>query len=108
MRIVSSFFVVALLLGWGSIAVADPPGGWTKYCTKCHGDDGKGKTKMGERLKVSDVTTAEWQDKRKDADIKKSVREGNAEKKQPAFGTDKLSDSELDEVVKFMRSLRKP
>src|SRR5438552_3953389 len=31
-------------------------------CTKCHGDDGKGQTKMGQKLQVRDYTDAKVQD----------------------------------------------
>jgi mono/diheme cytochrome c family protein len=97
----------AVLLGctlaW--TASAAPPDKW-KACAKCHGDDGKGKTKMGEKLKVGDMTTAEWQDKHKDAEMKKVTREGNPKVKMPASGPDKLTDAEIDELIKFIRTLR--
>jgi len=90
-----------------SSARATPPEKWTKYCAKCHGDDGVGKTKMGEKLKVGDMTTADWQAKRKDGEMKKVVRAGNPKVKQPAFGPDKLTDAEIEELVKYIRSLKK-
>ena len=88
-----------------SPARAAPPGKWTKYCAKCHGDDGKGKTKMGEKLKVGDMTTAEWQGKRKDAQMKKTTRAGDPKVKMPASGPDKLTDAEIEELVKYIRGL---
>ncbi len=87
-------------------AGAAPPAPWTKICAKCHGEDGVGKTKMGEKLKVKDLTAPEWQDSKTDADIKKQVREGT-KGKMTAVGPDKLSDVELDEIVKFIRGLRR-
>jgi len=88
-------------------ASAAPPEKWGKYCAKCHGDDGKGKTKMGEMLKISDMTSADWQKKFKDADLKKVTREGNKKKKMPSFSEKKLSDADIGELVKYMRSLKK-
>ena len=89
-----------------SSARAEVPEKWTKYCTKCHGDDGHGKTKMGEKLKVGDMTTADWQDKKKDDQMKARIRNGNPEVKQPGFAADKLTDGEVDTLVKFIRTLR--
>ena len=80
---------------------------YVRKCSLCHGDDGKGKTKMGEKLKISDMTTAAWQGKKKDGDLKKVTREGNKKIKMPAFSEKKLSDADIDELVKFMRSLKK-
>ena len=88
-------------------ASAAPPEKWGKYCAKCHGDDGKGQTKMGKVLKISDMTAAKWQSKHKDADLKKVTREGNKKIKMPAFGPNKLTDAELDAIVKYIRSLKK-
>lgn len=99
--------LIAMAVAFSAPASAEPPAKWTQYCKKCHGDDGKGATKMGEKLKVTDMTTAEWHSKRKDPEIKKSIRDGNAKVKQPAYAADKISDAELDELVKFIRSLKK-
>jgi mono/diheme cytochrome c family protein len=102
-----NLIAVAALLGTTLTFRANAaPDKW-KNCAKCHGDDGKGKTKMGEKLKVGDMTTAEWQDKHKDADMKKVVRAGDPKVKMPASGTDKLSDAEIDELVKYIRTLKK-
>lgn len=45
-------------------------------CELCHGADGKGKTKMGKRLKAPDMTDAKWQKAHKDEDIVKVILEG--------------------------------
>jgi mono/diheme cytochrome c family protein len=86
---------------------ASPPEKWGKYCAKCHGEDGAGKTKMGEKLKVGDMTSGEWQANHKDAEMKKVTREGNPKVKMPAAGQDKLTDAEIDELIKFIRTLKK-
>jgi mono/diheme cytochrome c family protein len=105
-----NMFLGAALLGStlaAPSALAAPPEKWAKTCAKCHGDDGAGKTKMGEKLKVGDRTSAEWQAKHKDGEMKKVVRNGNPKVKKPATGVDKLTDAELDEMIKFVRSLAK-
>lgn len=106
MKTLVKLFAVVVALGLSLRAEAAPPEKWGRYCTKCHGDDGKGKTKMGEKLKVQDMTTADWQGKHKDAEMKKRIREGNPEVKQPGFGADKLTDAEIDDLVNFIRSLK--
>jgi len=100
--------VTATILGMAltiSTAEAKAPAKWKK-CATCHGEDGKGKTKMGEKLKVKDLSAAAWQKGAKDDDIKATVRGTNKKAKHKAFGEDKLSDQELAEVIKYIRSLK--
>src|SRR5271157_4316638 len=49
---------------------------WGKNCKKCHGEDGKGKTKMGEKVGVKDYTDAKVQEKMKDKEMTKAIKEG--------------------------------
>src|SRR5947208_4543698 len=51
------------LLATGAVTVrgADTKETWEKTCAKCHGADGKGKTKMGEKLGIKDLTDAKIQ-----------------------------------------------
>ena len=37
-------------------------------CASCHGEDGKGHTKEGEKMKIGDMTSADWQKKVSDED----------------------------------------
>ena len=62
---------------------------------------------MGEKLKVTDITTGEWQGKLSDSAMRNAIRKGNAEKKQPAFAPDKLDDQALRDVVAYIRTLRR-
>ncbi len=83
---------------------------WTKSCAKCHGEDGKGKTRMGEKLGIKDYTDAQVQEKMKDAEIAKAIKEGIKEKggdkfKMKAF--DDLSDDEVKSLVACVRSFKK-
>ena len=73
----------------------------------CHGDSGKGDTKMGKKLKIADMSSAAWQKARKDADMSKTVRGENPKVKHKAFKADKVSDKELAELIKHIRSLKK-
>src|SRR5687767_6595083 len=106
------FAAVLLSLAFAAPASADEiTDVWKAKCKSCHGETGKGDTKVGKKEKVRDMTTAEWQQKWSDADIKKSITEGikkddGSETKMKAF-KDKLSEKEIDGLVKHIRTLKK-
>src|SRR5512137_56839 len=98
-----------LVAGAVSVRAADAKENWEKNCAKCHGPDGKGKTKMGEKGGVKDYTDAKVQDKMKDDEMAKAIKEGvkDGEKtKMKAFG-DTLSDEEIKALVKHVREFKK-
>jgi mono/diheme cytochrome c family protein len=81
---------------------------WDKNCAKCHGEDGKGKTKMGEKLGVKDYTDAKVQADMKDDKMTKAIKEGIKEDdktKMKAFAD--LSDDEVKALVAHVRSFKK-
>jgi mono/diheme cytochrome c family protein len=80
---------------------------WTKQCKSCHGLDGKGQTEQGKKLKLEDLSTAEWQGKPKhtDAFIKDVIANGIKDTKMKAY-KEKLSEAEIDALVKHVRSLK--
>jgi mono/diheme cytochrome c family protein len=101
--------VALLVVGAGSVRAADAKENWEKYCTKCHGADGKGKTKMGEKLAVKDYTDAKVQEGMKDDAMTKAIKEGVKDGETPkmkAFG-DVLSDDEIKALVKYVRNFKK-
>src|ERR1035441_1858778 len=49
-----------------SASAADAKANYESSCAKCHGADGKGQTKMGQKLGVKDYTDAKVQDALKD------------------------------------------
>ena len=81
---------------------------WEKACVKCHGADGKGKTKMGEKLGIKDLTDAKVQSEMKDDSAFKSIKEGikkdDKTLMKPAEG---LSDDDIKALVKFVREFKK-
>ncbi len=97
--------VVGLLLG-ATPALADVSEVWTAKCKSCHGESGKADTAQGKKHKIKDMTTADWQSGRTDAQLKKAISEGVADTKMKAYG-DKLSAAELDGLVKHVRALKK-
>jgi cytochrome c553 len=101
--------VALLIAGAVSVRAADAKENWEKNCTKCHGADGKGKTKMGEKLGMKDYTDAKVQEALKDDAMTKAIKEGvkDGEKtKMKGFG-DALSDDEVKALVKFIRDFKK-
>lgn len=83
---------------------------WKKNCTQCHGDDGKGKTRMGRRLKVKDYTDPKVAEKFKEPKIQfKWVKEGleeDGKTKMKPF-KEKLTDKQIEELVKYVRHFAK-
>ena len=78
---------------------------YKSYCATCHGSDGRSKTtKSRLRYHARDLTDAQWQDNVSDERIFNSISNGRG--KMPAFSK-KLSDSEIDSLVSYVRRLRK-
>ncbi len=101
--------VALLIAGAVTVGAAEAKENWEKHCTKCHGPDGKGKTKMGEKLQVKDYSSAKVQDELKDEKMVKAIKEGVKEDDKPkmkGFG-DVLSDDEIKALVKYVRDFKK-
>ncbi len=101
--------VALLIVGAVSVRAADAKENWEKNCTKCHGPDGKGKTKMGEKLAIKDYTDAKIQEALKDDAMTKAIKEGvkdGDKTKMKGFG-DVLSDDEIKALVKYVRDFKK-
>jgi mono/diheme cytochrome c family protein len=101
--------VALLVAGAVTVRAADAKENWEKNCTKCHGPDGKGKTKMGEKLNLKDYSDAKVQEAMKDDAMTKAIKDGvkDGEKtKMKGFG-DVLSDDEIKALVKYVRDFKK-
>jgi len=101
---------VGLLMATGGLlSAADAKANWTKYCAKCHGEDGKGQTRMGKQAGAKDYTDAKVQQELKDDKALKAIKEGlteNGKKKMDAYA-DKLSDDEIKALIAHLRSFKK-
>jgi cytochrome c553 len=86
----------------------DAKDNWTTMCTKCHGDDGKGDTKMGQRLGCRDFTDAKVQADIKDADAINALRQGlkSDDGKTLMKPFDALSDDQIKALVAYVRTLQ--
>lgn len=93
------------LASWGADAAAN----WKEHCTKCHGDTGKGDTKMGRKLDIRDISKADVQAKFTDEEALKSMKDGLKDKDgkvlmKPAEG---LSEADMKALVAYVRGLKK-
>ena len=91
-----------------SARAADVQENWNK-CAKCHGEDGKGQTKMGQKLGIRDYSDAKVQAALTDDQIAKAIKEGVKDKDgkvvmKPVEG---LTDDEIKALVAKVRSLKK-
>ncbi len=82
---------------------------WDKDCAKCHGKDGKGETKMGQKVGVRDYTDPKVQASFTDEEATKAIKDGvKKEDKEKMKGfSDKLSDDEIKLLVKYIREFKK-
>ncbi|MFL5350949.1 MAG: c-type cytochrome [Hyalangium sp.] len=100
-------FALVLALSLSATVYADESAGdtWKAKCKGCHGDDGKAKTKMGEKEKIPDLTNADFQKKHSDADIKEVITNGSKENAKMKGFKDKLTPEQIDGLVKYIRGL---
>jgi len=98
----------ALALATLTVSAADAKDNWEKVCGKCHGPDGKGKTKMGEKLGIKDLTDAKLQAELKDDQAFKAVKEGikDSEGKIKMKPAENLTDDEIKALVGLVRTLK--
>ena len=104
------FLTAAMLAGSAATALAgDAKALYEKDCTKCHGSDGKGQTKMGQKLGAKDYTDPKVQAELKDDAGFKAIKDGLKDKEgkvlmKPAEGT---SDDDIKALVAYMRTFKK-
>jgi len=109
MKKVITLSVAALLLTAFTANAADAKETWTKSCAKCHGEDGKGQTKMGQKLGIKDYTDAKVQAELKDEAAFKAIKEGLKDKDDKVLmkPAEDLSDAEIKGLVAHLRALKK-
>lgn len=96
------------VLAVASAAAADGKAIYEKDCAKCHGTDGKGQTKMGQKMGAKDYTDPKVQAAVTDEAAFKATKEGFKDKEgkslmKPAEG---LSDDDIKAVVAYMRTFK--
>jgi cytochrome c553 len=108
-RILLPLVAIGIALPLSSPLAADVQALYEKDCTKCHGADGKGETKMGKKLGAKDYTDAKIQAELKDDAAFKAIKEGLKDKEgktlmKPIEGA---TDDDIKALVGHMRTFKK-
>ncbi len=100
-KVLCCAFALSLMLSAASVAFAADSGAdlYKAKCAMCHGADGTSKMANVPALGGADVQG------KSDADLKTVIEKGKAPK-MPAYAG-KLTDAQIDDVVKFIRTLKK-
>jgi cytochrome c553 len=96
------------LTAW-TVRAADAKTIYEEQCAKCHGKDGKGETKMGQKMGAKDYSTAKVQEELKDDAAFKAIKEGLKDKdgKTLMKPTEGVSDSDIKALIAYMRAFKK-
>jgi len=105
-------FVLGLLtMGMATLCARadDTKALYEKDCAKCHGVDGKGQTKMGQKLGIKDYTDPKVQAELKDEDAAKAIKEGLKDKERKVLmkPAESLSDADIKGLVAYIRNFKK-
>jgi mono/diheme cytochrome c family protein len=114
-RMTIACLAAVLALGVTSTArAADPPveRTWKAKCASCHGEDGKGQTKKGKEMLITDFSSPAWQKSVTDEKLKEKIENGtkaekDGHKQEMDAYKDKLKPEQIDGLVKIIRSLGK-
>ncbi|MHB8416555.1 MAG: c-type cytochrome [Myxococcales bacterium] len=99
----------ALCLASAAVPAPEAHDLYAKKCAVCHGDDGKGDTRMGRRFRAPDFTSAKWRATAKDAELRKVIENGVEEDgvhRMPAW-KGKLSPDQIDALLQLIQGLGK-
>ena len=101
--------LTVLVLSAVAIYAGDAKATYDKDCAKCHGADGKGQTKMGQKLGAKDYTDAKVQAALKDDAMAKAIKDGVKDKdgKTLMKATEGISDEEVKGLVALIRGFKK-
>jgi hypothetical protein len=93
----------------GPVIAADVLSNWKEHCAKCHGDNGKGDTKMGRKLSIRDLTDPAVQAKFTDEEAMKAMKDGVKDKdgKVTMKPVENLAAEDMPPLVKHVRGLVK-
>lgn len=111
MKVSNSFLAIvgAGLAFAVSAFAADAAANWKEHCAKCHGEAGKGETKMGKKLSIRDLSDATVQSKFTDEQALKAMKEGvkDTAGKVTMKPIENVSEAEMKALVAHVRTLKK-
>jgi cytochrome c553 len=101
--------IAAMTVAALSARAEDAKTTYANNCAKCHGADGKGDTKIGQKLGVKDYTDPKVQAELKDDAAFKAIKEGLKDKDDKTLmkPAEDLSDSDIKGLVAHMRTFKK-
>ena len=92
-----------------SASAGDAKENYDKACAKCHGKEGKGDTKMGQKSGCKDYSDPKVQEAMKDDAAFKAIKEGVKDKDSKVVmkPSEDLSDADIKAIVAYMRTFKK-
>jgi cytochrome c553 len=101
--------IAVLALAALSARAEDAKAIYEKSCAKCHGVDGKGQTKMGQKLGCKDYTDAKVQTDLTDAAATKAIKEGlkDSDGKTLMKPAEDISDDDIKGLIAYIRAFKK-
>jgi cbb3-type cytochrome c oxidase subunit III len=78
---------------------------YARHCSSCHGGDGRSRTAKGRQTHARNIADSGWQNDVSDERIFNSINNGRGAK-MPKF-EHKLSESQIDQLVTYVRQLKK-
>ncbi len=78
---------------------------WREYCARCHGPDGAGRTKMGQKLHVVDFTKPSEQAGFTDKEAFAAIMQGRVDSHGKM--AEELTDPEARDLIRYVRGLQK-
>ena len=101
--------IAAMALSLSSARAADVKETYEKNCTKCHGADGKGDTKMGKKVNVKDLTDAKIQAEFTDDQAFKTIKDGKKDKDDKILmkALEGATDADIKALVAYSRTFKK-
>jgi mono/diheme cytochrome c family protein len=82
------------------------PEDWKAKCKSCHGEDGRAKTKMGEKESIADLSQPAWQKAWSDAAIRQVIAEGSPKNTRMKPFKEKLTPQQIDALVGYIRTMK--
>jgi mono/diheme cytochrome c family protein len=103
--------IIVLLTAFAFAAVLSANAGdgkqvYTDSCAKCHGEDGKGQTKMGQKSGCKDYTVEAIKDDAAFKSVKEGMKDKDGKTLMKPFG-DTLSEADIKAAIAYMKTFKK-